>query len=450
MSLAAGLAAPSRAQVLVWERVGGQPYNVSLPSIAPDGTMWSTGYEGTLRLDPPYGPTQPWVSIGNIHNGDPILTLGQDTLVTTDNLGPRRSVDNGATFQPAPINVSMGIDTLDEIPVGLPHGGTLLAGAITSEMGAYSRNRGASWTRAFMPGHEDDALTIEAFAVVRTGPRAGRVVGTGFGGLVTSDDGGATYAPVPGWWQYFRYYASHVAVLTGVAPGGGDRLLALVNDPQHVPYAECLLVASDDGGDTWREIGELLGDTNARGETVVDFGGGRVVVVMNGGQVWESTDGGGTWVIVGVVPGSFLDEPVGNGRTDWALKGPDGRLYVGGRRLGGSSPGWAFRTVTPFVAGEAGPSAASSVRVAVRPNPASGRVAVSVSLAGAGTVRVAVFDAQGREVAVAFDGALAAGEREVPVETGGWPAGVYIVRVTAAGGGGGAAGEASARFTVAR
>ena len=67
-----------------------------------------------------------------------------------------------------------------------------------------------------------------------------------------------------------------------------------------------------------------------------------------------------------------------------------------------------------------------------------------LSLAEAGPVRVAVVDALGREVAVVLDGAAPAGETVAPVETGAWPAGVYLVRAVVPG------RLATARLVVAR
>ena len=66
-----------------------------------------------------------------------------------------------------------------------------------------------------------------------------------------------------------------------------------------------------------------------------------------------------------------------------------------------------------------------------RPNPARGRIEIALSLAEAGPVRIVVIDVLGREVTVALDGAAAQGETVVGVETGAWPAGVYVVRATA-------------------
>ena len=57
---------------------------------------------------------------------------------------------------------------------------------------------------------------------------------------------------------------------------------------------------------------------------------------------------------------------------------------------------------------------------------------------------MSVFDVQGREVTVVLDGAALAGEQRLRVDTSGWPAGVYVVRVAAGG------RTASARLVVAR
>ncbi len=393
---------------------------------------------------PPYGPAQAWTALPSNYYDSPVLALGQDTLVTTFG-GPRRSVNNGATFTSIPVGDWFPVRTLFEVPLGLPNGGALVLGGL-NRWAAYSHDRGASWALTSIPNSAQEFPSARAFAVVRRGERAGRLVGVGQWGLATSDDGGASFAPVPGRWQYFRFSAQAVAVLVGAAPGGGDRLVATMVDPQHVPATECLVVVSDDGGDTWRETADLTGDPNAYGPAIVDFGGGRAIVVMNGGHVWESTDGGETWARLNtVVPGAIMD-PAGsptNGLVLWAMRGPDDRLYVGGIRLGGVNPGWAFRTVSPFVAGEAGPDETASLDVSVQPNPAGGRVEVFVSLAEAQAVRVVVLDALGREVAVVLDEA-AVGERVVELDTASWPAGVYVVRATAG------ATVVSARLVVAR
>ena len=440
----AALGTPA-AQTLVWEHVGDLPFNATRPTIAPDGTMWATGFEGTLTLPPPYGPGAHWSIRHNDYWDDPILALGSDTLVTRNNVGFYRSTDNGVRFFPSAFPDGPGLtDALYEIPGGLPHAGTLL-GELFGNFAILSHDRGASWSRATIPNSDEEDPTAFALAFVRHGPHVGRVVAAGNWGLATSDDGGVSYTPVPERWEYFRYSAGAVGVLAQAAPGGGDRLVATIIDPQDPRFATFVLV-SDDGGDTWRETFALTGDPNAAASEVVDIGGGRAVVVMNGGDVWASEDAGETWATVGVVPGA-LSDPSGSpssGRAFWALRGPDGRLYVGGIRLGGASPGWTYRTVTPVVAGEPEPEWSDLLGVSVRPNPAGGHVEVVLNAAEAGVARVVVVDALGREVAVVIDGAVTQGERTLSVETGGWPAGVYVVRA--------AVGDqsVSARLVVAR
>ena len=206
-------------------------------------------------------------------------------------------------------------------------------------------------------------------------------------------------------------------------------------------------------GAMWTDIGPapVRGSPSRPDTYLVPVPGGLVAAYGTGTDVWLSGDAGRSWRLVFDVDGPLTS----NDQVKDMEVGPDGRLYAAvdsQQSQDALERGGIYRTVEPLfvVAGEAAPETAPGVGVAVRPNPASGRVEVLVSLVSAGSVRVAVFDAQGREVALAFDGAMPAGERVVGVETGAWPAGVYVVRVSAAGGGGSGAGAASARFTVAR
>jgi hypothetical protein len=105
-----------------------------------------------------------------------------------------------------------------------------------------------------------------------------------------------------------------------------------------------------------------------------------------------------------------------------------------------------WRTTAPVraVAAEAAPNAAPEIGVSVSPNPTSGHVQVAVSLVAAGPAHVVVLDVLGREVAVVLDEVAPQGETTVGVDTGGWPAGVYVVRATAG------AHTAVVRLVVAR
>jgi hypothetical protein len=71
---------------------------------------------------------------------------------------------------------------------------------------------------------------------------------------------------------------------------------------------------------------------------------------------------------------------------------------------------------------------------AARPNPSTGRTSLGYDVAEAGAVRLAVYDALGREVAVLVDGAREAGRHEAVLDGRTLPSGVYLVRMTTAGG----------------
>lgn len=66
-----------------------------------------------------------------------------------------------------------------------------------------------------------------------------------------------------------------------------------------------------------------------------------------------------------------------------------------------------------------------------RPNPAAGAATLPFSLAEAAHVRLAVFDALGREVALLHDGQLDAGEHTAVLPANAAPSGVYIVTMDA-------------------
>ena len=99
---------------------------------------------------------------------------------------------------------------------------------------------------------------------------------------------------------------------------------------------------------------------------------------------------------------------------------------------------WAnsFRRLFQYTGTTAAESRAAATRPSLRapaPNPAAGRAALAFALDAAGPARLAVVDALGREVAVVFDGAAAAGETTVALDTSRLPAGVYTVRLSASG-----------------
>ncbi|GAB5537800.1 MAG: hypothetical protein Rubg2KO_40490 [Rubricoccaceae bacterium] len=82
---------------------------------------------------------------------------------------------------------------------------------------------------------------------------------------------------------------------------------------------------------------------------------------------------------------------------------------------------------------------------APRPNPTSGRTVLAYGIEEEGAVRLAVYDALGREVAVLVNGTVRAGNHAAAFEAREMPAGVYVVRLIVDG-----VSASTRRLTVVR
>jgi len=98
----------------------------------------------------------------------------------------------------------------------------------------------------------------------------------------------------------------------------------------------------------------------------------------------------------------------------------------------------------PWVAGEAEAPALALAVAPVAPNPAGAAAAIRYTLPAAGAARLVVYDVAGRAVATLADGERTAGAHEAALDTRGLSAGVYVVRLEAAG------ATRVQRFVVAR
>lgn len=348
-----------------------------------------------------------------------------------------RSVDGGQTWE----EMARRLGNAQRViltPGGIPHGGRIVV-ATGGKNVAFSPDRGATWSRPDTDVEASDSVNVQRLAVVTTGPRAGRLVGAGPNGITTSDDGGATWAKAPDEWAYFQQSADCVATLAGQAPGGGDRLVAVVNDIR-IPDDSVRVTVSDDGGDSWQRPAALPRGPSRTCTDVVDLGGGLAAAVLLRGPVYGTRDGGATWELWS----DLTTGGVEGGEFEWAFAGPAGRLYVGWN--GGDGPRTHdLRTTVPVsvaVSREAEAPEASGgggLSLRVSPNPASGMVRIAVE--GARTpeaVEITIVDARGREVArVQASGG-------VEVSTVGWAPGAYVARAVVGG------ESVSARFTVVR
>jgi hypothetical protein len=90
-------------------------------------------------------------------------------------------------------------------------------------------------------------------------------------------------------------------------------------------------------------------------------------------------------------------------------------------------------TVTQGTDAEDEPTAPEVPSLTVHPNPTAGQATVALTMPEASDVRVVVYDALGREVAVLYDGWLPASTRKLAFDGARLPAGTYAVRVSGDG-----------------
>ncbi|HYE95343.1 MAG TPA: T9SS type A sorting domain-containing protein, partial [Rubricoccaceae bacterium] len=112
----------------------------------------------------------------------------------------------------------------------------------------------------------------------------------------------------------------------------------------------------------------------------------------------------------------------------WAFVG----AYKADRPDGAEQAGAVFAYGPQAVANE--PEAPGvPFALSVSPNPSSGTASIALTLSRAGAVRVGVYDALGREVAVLLSGTRAAGRHAIPFDASALPLGVYFVRAETEG-----------------
>ena len=452
--------------VFTWERVGDRPLSIESFSFSPGGRLIGAGAVDSVYIYDP-APGNPaagqWRALGLQYYAEAVFALdaAADTLLAGYGNGGRlsRSTDGGRTWSdvnggPGELGGPNTPGGFSVVPAGHPHTGRLLAGGAV----IYSDDRGATWLdadRGTFPGEP-------GFAHVFATLPSGRLLMAGNWGIAASDDGGERYAVTPVWGDYLFQVDGLAALATPGSTQAGSPSCGLADGALCDGAVAVGLDATapdmrawrtNDGGRTWSaavpmpEPYDGVGNGYTAGVVAAGTGAdglGRAITVLGRGVVYATADGGQTWQTVGRMP---IRLSGASHFTHLLRLGPDGHLWVS-TGLTGPEREWMYRSAEPAsaafpVAGEVAPAVSPGVRISVHPNPAGGRVEVVVSLAEAQAVRVMVLDALGREVAVVLDGE-AVGERVLGVDTGSWPAGVYVVRATVG------TAVASARLVVVR
>ena len=381
--------------VFTWEPVGDRTLDVSALDFTSDGVLiaGTTDSIYALALAPDGPPTGQWQALpGRPRLGiRAVLALGLsgDTLlVSRSNTIMARSLNGGATW--TDVNgCSSGCPTGGpESPGGflaLPSGRILAGGPLIR-----SDDRGATW--ATVPGL---SRAVETLAFARL--PSGRVISVGYGGVLTSDDDGGSFAAVPRFQNLLTQGVTALATpgsrqaagATGEAPACGlpdasrcDGAVVVVVDVRR-PTIEAFW--TNDGGRSWSAPSPMPQPEDGIGLSIVAGvvnvgvgldGLGHAVAVLGRGVYYTTADGGQSWALAGRLPidGQGIDF------AEYPVLGPDGHLWV---MMSVAGPGRVplYRSVEPAsvafpVASEAPPAEASGIGVSVRPNPSRGRVAV--------------------------------------------------------------------------
>ena len=262
---------------------------------------------------------------------------------------------------------------------------------------------GGAWTTASegLPANQ---------AAVGVGGSAVRVFAAAGTDLYARDAEGSTWAAVP----YFNTWGARAVASDGTRLYAASAIFRSLTVPPF--FAAEWLHRSTDGGATWSAV------TTHPGKPIetLTVGTGGVVVTTFADSIAVSADRGASWVKVAAPE---TREPATQARVEgaylYASSSNNDRLY---RR--------PLSDLGITVAADAVPSA-GGLRLD-RPSPSPARGAVTFRFAAEASVRLAVVDLLGREVAVLHDGPVT-GDQTATLDASRLAPGVYVARLTGGG-----------------
>ncbi len=436
--LAAPVVSAQTPPPLTWELVGtgqGDLLRSRIEGIAfragqdPDGsvdTLYAVNVLGVFRFVPGANDWERTCAQSQCR-AEFMTSTTEDYLLIGSRAGTgsdgERSTDGGFTWEHGVIG--HGISVLFQSTLPALDGAVYACGSYSCSR-SYDGGTAGSWLGGGPMGGEPAAL---AEVVPSASLPEGRLLGGVWNGVVFSGDGGQTWTPSALWAPgRFVVYSLTFAPESG-HPFGGVAFAGV----RDFGLGRPAVYRSEDGGQTWS--GVLAVEAGAYGLESPDWievqtVGGTVFAGVRDdipgtapsvGPVLASADGGQTWKVV-------ADST--NGWGGFGVRvfevGRDGRLYVGTDR-------GVWRTAAPLpVAAESGPQdepgKPEAELGAAYPNPSDGTVTLPLMLDMASEVRLTVYDVLGRAVVMLHEGWLAPGEHHFSLGTTALPSGIYLVR----------------------
>ncbi|MCH7639452.1 MAG: T9SS type A sorting domain-containing protein [Bacteroidetes bacterium] len=313
--------------------------------------------------------------------GIDFTSSGINGIIATDGGPVYRSTDSGATWN----LVSTGagdlrhVDWVDESVVWV---------AGRDGDSAVSTDAGATWTY-HNTSSADRTESIAAVSATEAwiANRSGEIRHTTDGGVSWTTQSSGTGSDMKD--------IQMLDATSGYIAGNGNVVLKTTN-----------------GGASWTDV--ATAGVSGNGLFFVDANTGWVVA--DAGQIWFTSDGGAAWAL----------QPSGTTHSFNRVHFPT------------AEDGWAVGdagTIVHFYSGATAtePDAdlpSGYVLSRIYPNPFNPQARFTLEVAETQSVRVAIFDALGRQMRILHDGVISAGSTDFVIDGSGLPSGLYLLRVT--------------------
>ena len=309
---------------------------------------------------------------------------GTNGIIATDGGPVYRSTDSGATW--SLVSTGAGdlrhVDWVDESVVWV---------AGRDGHSAVSTDAGATWTYH----NTSSADRTESIAAVSA---TEAWIANRSGEIRHTTNGGVSWTTQPSGTSSDMKDIQMLDAMTGYIAGNGNMVLKTVN-----------------GGATWTNV--ATSGVSGNGLFFVDANTGWIVA--DAGQIWFTSNGGASWML----------QPSGTTHSFNRVHFPT------------AEDGWAVGDAGTIIHFNSGTTATEPdanlpdgyVLSTIYPNPFNPQARFTLEVTEAEPVRIALFDALGRQMRILHDGVISAGSTDFVIDGSGLLSGLYLLRVTGEG-----------------